>query len=75
MAVATRTYDLATIERFRKGLQADYGKYNDPTYLGFVLLFNDYDVRESPHDVRVQFICRKADLMSLACSMRLTEGP
>jgi hypothetical protein len=52
MAVATRTYDLATIERFRKGLQADYGKYNDPTYLGFVLLFNDYDVKQSPLLVR-----------------------
>jgi hypothetical protein len=52
MAVATRTFDLSTIERFRKGLQADYGKYNDPTYLGFVLLFNDFDTKESPLLVR-----------------------
>lgn len=48
MATSTRTFDLSTIERFRKGLQAKYGMYNDPTYLGFVLLFNDYDVDRSP---------------------------
>jgi hypothetical protein len=52
MAVSTRTFDLSTIERFRKGLQADYGKYNDPTYLGFVFLFNDFDIKESPLLVR-----------------------
>jgi hypothetical protein len=48
MPTSTRTFDLSTIERFRKGLQSKYGKYNDPTYLGFVLLFNDYDVERSP---------------------------
>ena len=48
MATSTRTFDLATIERFKKGIQSDYGKYNDPTYLGFVLLFNDFDVDRSP---------------------------
>lgn len=48
MATSTRTFDLATIERFRKGIQADYGKYNDPTYLGFVFLFNDFDTKQSP---------------------------
>lgn len=48
MPTSTRTFDLTTIERFRKGLQSNYGKYNDPTYLGFVLLFNDYDVERSP---------------------------
>jgi hypothetical protein len=52
MPISTRTYDPATTERFRKGLQAEYGKYNDPTYLGFVFLFNDYDVKESPLLVR-----------------------
>jgi hypothetical protein len=52
MPTSTRTFDLSTIERFRKGLQSEYGKYNDPTYLGFVLLFNDYDVRKSPLLVR-----------------------
>jgi hypothetical protein len=48
MATSTRTFDLATIERFRKGIQSDYGKYNDPTYLGFVFLFNDFDPNVSP---------------------------
>lgn len=52
MPISTRTFDLSTIERFRKGLQSNYGKYNDPTYLGFVLLFNDYDVERSPLLVR-----------------------
>ena len=44
----TRTFDLGSLERYKKGLQNNYGKYNDPTYLGFVLLFNDYDIEESP---------------------------
>lgn len=48
MATSTRTFDLSTIERFRKGIQSDYGKYNDPTYLGFVFLFNDFDPNVSP---------------------------
>jgi len=48
MPTSTRTFDLSTIERFRKGLQSKYGMYNDPTYLGFVLLFNDYDIERSP---------------------------
>jgi hypothetical protein len=48
----TRTFDLGSLERYKKGLQNDYGKYNDPTYLGFVFLFNDYDVLESPLLVR-----------------------
>lgn len=52
MPTSTRTFDLSTIERFRKGLQSNYGKYNDPTYLGFVLLFNDYDTEKSPLLVR-----------------------
>lgn len=52
MPISTRTFDLSTIERFRKGLQSEYGKYNDPTYLGFVFLFNDYDVDRSPLLVR-----------------------
>jgi hypothetical protein len=52
MPISTRTFDLSTLERFRKGLQSNYGKYNDPTYLGFVLLFNDYDVSRSPLLVR-----------------------
>jgi len=52
MPTSTRTFDLSTIERFRKGLHANYGMYNDPTYLGFVLLFNDYDVEKSPLLVR-----------------------
>ena len=52
MPTSTRTFDLSTIERFRKGLHANYGMYNDPTYLGFVLLFNDDDVEKSPLLVR-----------------------
>lgn len=52
MPISNRTFDLSTIERFRKGLHANYGMYNDPTYLGFVLLFNDYDIEKSPLLVR-----------------------
>jgi hypothetical protein len=48
----TRTFDLGSLERYRKGLQSNYGKYNDPTYLGFVLMFNDNDVNKSPLLVR-----------------------
>jgi len=52
MPISTRTFDLSTIDRFKKGLHARYGMYNDPTYLGFVLLFNDYDIERSPLLVR-----------------------
>lgn len=43
-----RTFDLSILERYKKGLQANYGKFNDPTYLGFILMFNDYDTHFSP---------------------------
>ena len=36
------SYSLTTRDNFYKGLQKEYGKFNDPTYLGFVFLF-DYD--------------------------------
>jgi hypothetical protein len=71
MPVSTRTFDLSTLDRFKKGLQAKYGMYNDPTYLGFVFLFNDYDIDRSP------LLCRKADQVGSALNYlkSIDDGP
>lgn len=41
-------YSREPVDKFVKGLQSTYGQYNDPTYLGFVLLFDFNDAEHSP---------------------------